>query len=240
MIYTIAVCDDDEVQVYVIQEYINNLIGEHEINLIKAYSGEELLAKVKDKYVDAFFLDIEMNGVNGINLGEKLRERYKHAVIVYITGFTNYALNAFEVRAFNYIMKPLTFSRFKVIFHEIIDRLDEINHKKQGEKEFIAECKGFTCRIKYKDIYYFEKYLRKIRIVSEGKDFEVYGTFKNLKNNIDMSYFTQCHQSFIVNNDKINSYKNYDVYIKQINAHIPVSKAYVRTVKEILAKQLFY
>ncbi|MCS4470414.1 LytTR family transcriptional regulator DNA-binding domain-containing protein [Clostridium botulinum] len=51
--------------------------------------------------------------------------------------------------------------------------------------------------------------------------------------------FTQCHQSFIVNNDKISSYEKQLIYIEELNFYIPVSRSYIEVVKNILTENLF-
>lgn len=241
MKYTIAVCDDDATQIEIILEYINIAAktSKYEFDFIVAQSGQELLDKVKRKEVNVFLLDIEMGGINGLDTGEKLRAIFDNAIIVYITGFKDYALNAFGVKAFDYIIKPLTKEKFNKLFSDICKRIDELNYYIESEKIFSVINKENIYKIPYSDIYYFEKSLRKIKVVFKGGKVEFYGSFQKLKESLDMLYFTQCHQSFIVNNETIYSYKNHYIVIKELNTDIPVSKSYVKEVREVLARKLF-
>ncbi|GAA0774685.1 LytTR family DNA-binding domain-containing protein [Clostridium subterminale] len=241
MDYTIALCDDKQIQVNIISDYIKETNSEIKKNftIITANSGQELLDKIKHMEVHVFFLDVEMVGLNGIELGCRLREMYNKAVIVYVTGFKDYAFNAFEIRAFHYIIKPLSYEKFKSLFYEVLNSLNARYYIEEKDKEFIIENKGIIERIKYTDIYYFEKCLRKINVICKNYNIEFYGSFKTLKDDIDMNYFMQCHQSFIVNNDKISGYKNQEIYIEELNEYIPVSKSCIRDTKDVLAKQLF-
>lgn len=246
MSYNVVVCDDENIQVNTINRYIKKVAGEINIkvNITNSNTGEELLQKVNDNIVSIkdtyiFFLDIEMKGMDGVQLAKKINSINKDAIVVYITGFKDYAVKAFEVRAFNYLMKPVLYEDFKHIFIEVLNRLKEIYYRIEKEKEFVIENRGDIRKIKYDDIYYFEKILRKVKLVHKNGEIEFYMTLKKLKANIDMDNFTQCHQSFIVNNDKIDSYKNREIHMKDIKYNIPVSKRWISEVKNTLSHKIF-
>ncbi|AKA68015.1 LytR/AlgR family response regulator transcription factor [Clostridium scatologenes] len=209
------------------------------MNLILSNSGEELLSKIKYKEIHICFLDIEMKGLNGIEIGKELRKINKDVIIIFITGFKEYALKAFEIKAFNYIMKPISEEKFKKLFQEILDRLDLIHYKLEKDKVFNIVNKEITYKIKYDDIYYFEKELRKIKVIHRDGSLEFYDSLKNLKKRIDMNYFTQCHQGYIVSNNKISIYKKLAITIEELGTIIPVSRQYVNDVKKVFLKNLF-
>jgi two-component system LytT family response regulator len=75
-------------------------------------TGEQLLTYLESNPLDAVFLDIEMPGVNGLQLSEQIQSLREHINIVFVTAFNQYAVEAFEVQAVDYIMKPLTEERF--------------------------------------------------------------------------------------------------------------------------------
>ncbi|NFV45940.1 response regulator transcription factor [Clostridium botulinum] len=245
MTYTIAICDDDPIQVKIIKSYIHKYVNSSNSNeeddyiIIAEDNCKRLLDKIKYHSVDIFFLDIQMNDMNGIDISIKIKKRYKDSIIVFITGFEKYALKAFEIRAFNYIMKPLTYDKFKTTFDEVCTAVKDIHYINNSEEEFMVNNKLGINKIKYRDIFYFEKNLRKIKIVCKNQNIEYYSSFRELKNNINMAFFTQCHQSFIVNNDKISSYEKQLIYIEELNFYIPVSRSYIEVVKNILTENLF-
>ncbi|WP_432403380.1 LytR/AlgR family response regulator transcription factor [Wukongibacter sp. M2B1] len=248
MNYRVAICDDDRSQVEILNDYIENFSFKtnYDIKIINAYDGEELLGKLSGrgrsidiKDVDIFLLDIEMNGMSGIDLAKKIKEKNESAAIIYITGFKDYALYAFQIRAFHYIMKPITYKMFAMLLNEVIEDLRCKSLRKEIDKIFLVKNKRQTLKIPYSQIFYFEKYLRKTILTCRNEVIEFYASFKNLKKELDMSHFTQCHQSFIVNNNKIYSYKNKEIYIKELDKFIPVSKACVKEVKKVLSDELF-
>ncbi len=74
-------------------------------------SGEELLSYLKEQPLDAVFLDIEMPGVNGLQLSQQILDLNEKIEIIFVTAFNQYAVEAFELQAMDYIMKPLTEER---------------------------------------------------------------------------------------------------------------------------------
>jgi len=104
---TIVVCDDEPAQVNIITSYIEKLDINYKLEILGVLSGEELLDKIEERKIDIAFLDIEMAGIDGINLGRRIREKYRDCIIIFITGFKDHALKAFDIDAFNYILKPI-------------------------------------------------------------------------------------------------------------------------------------
>ncbi|WP_291579032.1 LytR/AlgR family response regulator transcription factor [Clostridium sp. UBA6640] len=244
MPYNVIICDDDNIQVRIINGYLNRFSdGNNLFNILSFNSGEELLHKLsknssslKVSDIDIFLLDIEMSGLNGMELGYKIREVNKTAIIIYITGFKDYALNAFEIRSFNYIIKPISYEKF---YSVISEAMEIVSLKIEKSKELVIDNKDKVHRIRYDDIYYFEKYLRKVRVITKQETIEYYASLKELKKVLDMDYFVQCHQSFIINKSKLTSYKSQSVYIADLGIDIPVSKASVKEVRQCLANNLF-
>ncbi|MBZ9607261.1 LytTR family DNA-binding domain-containing protein [Clostridium estertheticum] len=239
MKYTIAICDDEPVQVRVIEKYMESFNKEKKFHIICSNSGEQLLSQIQYKPAHICFLDIQMKGMNGLEIGKKIRELNKNAIIIFITGFKDYALHAFGIKAFDYIIKPITEERFKNLFQEISEKLKITYRYAEEEKDLTIKTKEGIYNIKYDSIYYFEKHLRKIVAVCKGKNLEFNESFKNLKDHLDMTCFTQCHQGFIVNNKKISFYKNQQICVEKINLYIPVSRACVNEVRRISCHNLF-
>lgn len=74
-------------------------------------SAEQLLNYLRNNPVDAVFLDIEMPGINGLQLSEQIQNINENIEIIFVTAFNQYAVEAFELQAMDYIMKPLTEER---------------------------------------------------------------------------------------------------------------------------------
>lgn len=94
-------------------------------------NGEQLLAYLKENPLDAVFLDIEMPGVNGLQLSEQIQSLNENIDIIFVTAFNQYAVEAFELQAVDYIMKPLTEARLdKAIRRLLKTGKPEVCHQK--------------------------------------------------------------------------------------------------------------
>ena len=101
----IAICDDEKA----IREQINELIEKEKVGIcLDLYeTGDALLAT--DKKFDIVFLDIQMDGTDGIETAKRLRQRDEDTILIFITGIREYVFEAFDVAAFHYLLKPKQF-----------------------------------------------------------------------------------------------------------------------------------
>lgn len=105
----IAAVDDET---HVLERFERMVLGISELKLCSLFeTGEQLLAYLKENRLDAVFLDIEMPGVNGLQLSEQIQNLNENIEIIFVTAFNQYAVEAFEVQALDYILKPLTQDR---------------------------------------------------------------------------------------------------------------------------------
>lgn len=105
----IAVVDDE---IHVLERFERMVSNRTELDLCGLFeTGEQLLGYLKENPLDAVFLDIEMPGVNGLQLAEQIQNLNDNIEIIFVTAFNQYAVEAFELQAVDYIMKPLTEER---------------------------------------------------------------------------------------------------------------------------------
>lgn len=121
----IAVCDDemevaDEVERCILKYGIEKGI---DFQISKYYSGESLLRT--DSCFDVVFLDIIMNKIDGIETGKAIKEGAIKTHIVYITNFTNYSMSAHKVHAFDFIEKPISYSKISDVLCDLIKYMSD-------------------------------------------------------------------------------------------------------------------
>lgn len=240
MALKIAICDDDAIQVELTKNFIKNSSIDLGIKYFTANSGEELLGM--EQFIEDFdiiFLDIEMTGLNGIETAREVRKNNTDAIIVFITGFKDYALDAYELNIFHYILKPISQEKISELMLNIIQRIDEIKAYKETEKFFIVKTKDKVIQLPYNEIYYFEKILRKIKVHYLEGTVTYTGTISSLMEDIDNEHFIQCHQGFIVNRYKISKYKDNNIYLMDKDNLIPVSRTHKQSIIRILEANLF-
>lgn len=100
---TIAICDDEKIICSQVEKLVKNQEPNCDIKLFD--SGEELL-KEQGKF-DIIFLDIQMDGINGIETARILRNKKEETILIFITGIKEYVFEAFDVSAFHYLLKPI-------------------------------------------------------------------------------------------------------------------------------------
>lgn len=189
MTYKIAVCDDEQIFV---DDVVKKLKEQSEQCEISEYiSGEELLNSSLE--FDMIFLDIEMTGIDGINAAFTLRERGFDGMIIFLTSHTEFMPDAFKVKAFRFLDKPLDSEKFREAFSEAKKEIMNTEHI------LLSDRSGKTVYLKLTDIVYLEAYGDGTYIY--GKTGKVYDTDKPLKywkGQIGSEHFYQIHKSFIV------------------------------------------
>jgi len=238
----IIVCEDNTEQLIIIREYFRRFKEEtsNDINLKFYISPKELVNNLRDIEIlntDIFILDINMEGMQGLELASYIRGCNSRALIIFETAFKEYAFDAFKVRAFNYILKPYEYKEFKLVLNEAIQHLKQ-NENSQGSLGLIYTSKDFFGKIPINSIYYFEKTLRKVKVVLHDKEIEINESLKAIQNQLKDSNFLRCHQGYIVNLEKISFYKNQGIVLKDINYTIPVSKSHSKEVKDAIINYL--
>lgn len=216
MTYRIAVCDDEQI---FINDAVAKLKGQSEQCEISEYtSGEELLDSSLD--FNIIFLDIEMTGIDGINTALCLRERKYDGMIIFLTSHTEFMPDAFKVKAFRFLDKPLDDDKFNEAFTEAKKEILNTEHI------LISDRSGKKVYLKLTDIVYLEAYGDGTYIY--GKTGSVYDTDKPLKywkEQIGSEHFYQIHKSFIVSYLYVSVIlKNNQVVMKGIKQPLDISR----------------
>lgn len=199
----IAVVDDKEA----VRQKINSLIKKQkpDFTISDFATGEELLSAGEE--FDIVFLDIRMEGINGIEAARTLRQRNEEVVLIFITGMKEYVFEAFDVSAFHYLLKPIQEQKFV----EVLDKAVKEAEKRRGQKEqqiFIrTKSQGITLKIN--SILYAESRSKKVAIHIENREdvVEAYLTMEELGSQLGDSFY-RCHRGYLVNMAHIARYDN--------------------------------
>ena len=229
----IVLCEDQIQHQKTIEKFLKEILGENNIeyNLRIYKSGEELL-KDYPKNVDIFILDIQMEKINGMDVARKIREIDKNKPeIIFTTSLVEYIQEGYEVRAYRYLLKPLTY--------EIIERhLNEciLNILEKSKNFLIINNKNKLIKIMLDDVLYMETEGRELVIHKINDAYKVKMSMRKLEKLLQGKKFFRCHNSFMVNLDKIECIDKNIVYINK--AQIPVSKHRIQSLKKELTNIL--
>lgn len=195
----IAVVDDEKL----ILKQIGGLIEKQMPNccLDTYVTGDELLGA--GKRFDIVFLDIQMDGMDGIETAKRLRKRQDDIVLIFVTGNREYVFDALDLYAFHYLLKPVDENKFR----EVLERAAEEVGKKKEKRFLFLKKRNLT--LDQADILYIESRAKKVEIHTDGfKDIiEIYATMEELEGQLGEDFY-RCHRSYIVNMAHITEYDN--------------------------------
>lgn len=226
---TIAVCDDEEAVVSQVKGLI--LEWNPQAEVLCYTSGEALLSDYSPCH--AVFLDIDMEGMNGIETGRALRNIDREVKIVYLTAYRDYVAGAFAVHAFQYLLKPVNRKK-------LVNTLEEIfRYIKSPEKMTVLDFRtvdGMVC-LPAEDIYYFEYRNRKIRIVTGTEEYQMVNKISEVHERMKPLGFSMPHQSFVVNMLHVKNVKIGQIFLDN-GAEIPLSQKKQKLWKQELIAYL--
>ena len=164
-------------------------------------TGEDLLKA--DKGYDIVFLDIQMEGMNGIDTARALRQNAENTVLIFITGVKEYVFDAFDVAAFHYLIKPIE----ELKFYEVYDRavLEVGKRKQQANGQLFVKTRNRNATFNQSDILYIESRAKKVEIHTKSDILEAYAAIGELEKQLVGSFY-RCHRGSLVNMAFITEY----------------------------------
>jgi DNA-binding LytR/AlgR family response regulator len=235
---TIGVCDDQPQQVQLLLRYLRDYMANAgEYRVVASSQPVEFFHSIETEKPDFVFLDVNMDDMDGIKLGEAIRVKYPDMILVYVTAYGQYAVDAFRVRAFHYLLKPIEREAFRVLLRDVLDRLSRAGDG-APEKHFSVRVKGEIARFSYSEILYFEKSGHCVVVHAQKRDISYYGNMQSLMEELDADVFVQCHQGYAVNLEKVRAFRDKKLKLDG-GAEVPVSRSYADTVRSVLVKRLF-
>lgn len=212
----IAICDDDENICRDMEAKLkktaveNNYINDCAFKIKSFYSVNDLYKyfHINEDAFDLIFLDIkfEENGMAGVEMGNTIRKRFLNETIkiVYISNFTDYAMDLFQIQPFNFFIKPVSYEKI----NETVSAVLRIMNKQN--KPFIYINKGIEKNIDLFKVLYFVNHGRKIEIVTLKKQLEndaFYGKISELGKELAKSDFFFIHRSYLVNYHNVSEFQ---------------------------------
>lgn len=219
----IAICDDEQNMCSAIETLLCSAAEELglAVDTEVFYSGESLYKYLAGgSCFDLIFLDIEMDGMNGIDVSDKLRGDFEDidTEIVYVTCTTQYDRMLFDYHPLAFIPKPPE--------KEQIQRALTLAAKKKQIREpyFSFSYQRQVQTVPFSKILYFESENRKVRIVTDAANYSYYGNLSGLCPSLP-SYFFQVHRSYIVNLHQIARYGGREITMSD-GLRISIGKNY--------------
>lgn len=170
-------------------------------------SAEELLAV--PKLPELLFLDIELNGMNGMEAARKIRERGEDTEIVFISGHPEHVFDAFDVDACGYLVKPFDEDRLQAVLAKARARRRQVERE---EPRIVVSRRGNHTSVRLRNILYAEVFNRNVVLHTTSGDIEYYGKLTDLERQLGADFF-RTHRAFLVNFRYVESYDAHGVRV---------------------------
>ena len=207
--------DDEPLALDLMQDYISKSgILNYEGGFTKPL---EAFQYIKSHTVDLVFLDIEMPALNGIDLARLLPEQCR---IIFTTAHRNFAPEAFEVKALDYLLKPIRFSRFL----KAVERFEEQYNQSSDEGKIIVRADRTDHFLTTNDILYLEGLKDYTKVHTSEKTLLCRGSLGSFLKEKQFSFLLRVHKSFAINPSHITAQSSNDIHLG--NVLIPKGKSY--------------
>ncbi|HKN82378.1 MAG TPA: response regulator [Pyrinomonadaceae bacterium] len=210
------VVDDEPLAREMIREMLE---GDSDVEVVaECANGREAVEAIKSNKPDVIFLDIQMPELGGFEVLESF-ERQETPYIIFVTAYDQYAVRAFEVHAFDYLLKPFDRERFDAAWQRVkkqinIDQtgerdrhiltlLEELKTGPRHLERLVIKNGGRVFFLNVQDIYCIESEGNYVRVYDNQKGYLLRETISSLEEQLDPKQFRRIHRSAIVKIDKI-------------------------------------
>lgn len=190
----IAIVEDEEKAYKTLEGYLLQFAKENDIRFEISYFPDSYSYLEEEQVYDLILLDIEMPGMNGMELAKKIRQKDENTVLIFITNMIQYAIKGYEVNALDYVLKPINYSRFTSLMKRTMRLLD-----RNMNDELVLKTTGGMAKIYLSSIYYLEISDHLLIYHTQQGDFEVWQSLSGAEEMLPKDSFVRCNHSTIVN-----------------------------------------
>ena len=216
-----VIIDDEPLALQLLDDFVNKtpylkLAGKFEEPL-------QALAVLESQKIELLFLDIKMPDISGIDFYRSLVVKPE---VIFTTAYSEYAIDGFELKAMDYLVKPISFEKFITACNRVKEFVEIKNQKDKAREFFFINVSHKMHKIFYDDILYLEGYkdYTKLHLINSGNPLLILHSLKYFEDLLDKKQFIRIHRSYMVSLRKINTASKKAVTIN--NNSLPVSDNY--------------
>lgn len=227
------IVDDEYPAIQELSYFLSNFSS---IKILEEFDDSiKALTYVQNHPVDVVFLDISMPKLDGLAFSRVINTLKTKPILVFITAYSEHALEAFEVSAFDYILKPYSESRIRATLEKLED-----NPKTELKSTKITLWKSDKMVVlSLNDICYCEAHEHAVFIYTKDDQYTITSSISDFYKKFPQNNFFRCHRSYIVNLDKIIEIipwfnNTYMLKLQGINGEVPVSRQNISLFKKLM------
>ncbi|MGL5378779.1 LytR/AlgR family response regulator transcription factor [Clostridium sp.] len=233
--FKIAICDDEIIHHNLLKDFINMWANkfQNEIKISCYQSAEEFLFYWKEEEeFNLIILDIEMRQMSGTELARHIRSRDKDIDIVFFTAHSEFAFEGYEVKAMNYLLKPINYKKLEKVINKSYEKY---KNSKKSEEYLSVKMNKEVIEIPLSEVRYFIMFSHYLDIVTEKETIKWKKRISDLEEEIINPKFIRCHRSYIVNMEYVKIVQKNKIILED-NTIIPISNTRLDKVKEYIFK----
>lgn len=195
-ILTVAIIEDNDEEAAHLEEYFVRYEKQNgqAFRLIRFRHAEAFLNHYKPAY-DLVMMDIILSGrMNGMEAAEALRKVDPEVTLVFVTNMARFAVKGYEVNAFDFLVKPITYAHFCIKIERVLKRLST-----RRRQDILLSTASQSVRIQASGIQYIEISSHRLIYHTVNGVFDTYGSLKKAEEALDSAVFTRCNSCYLVN-----------------------------------------
>ncbi len=201
MKYKIAIVEDQKITRDLIKSYISRYEKENNrsFDVLEYEDGLDIVEQYTGDY-DIIFLDIEMKHSNGMEIAEKIRQKDKTVIVMFITNMAQYAIKGYAIDALSFLLKPVPYFAFSQEFKRSIEKLDA-----RAESYIIVNTVNGIVKILTRDINYIESMKHTLIFKTKSGEISMRGVMKEMEKKLIKYNFFRCNNFYLVNLAKVTA-----------------------------------
>lgn len=227
------IVDDESIARDIIAAHLSKIENVHIVascsNAIEAFNH------ISNNAIDLVFLDINMPEISGISFAKSINSEIK---VIFTTAYRDYAVEGFELKAVDYLLKPISFDRLEKALHSYFEIYGVKEQKVADnaiESEFMfVRSDRKMIKVDYDAIIYIESYSDYLKIHQKDLTIVTRETISAIEAKLPKQHFLRIHRSYIIAMSHIQSFTNEHITINEIA--LPISRSYKKEVLKHLEK----
>lgn len=229
----IAICDDESRARDALRYSLEKILPEETEGVVYEFSsgtGAVRWLKQHPGEIDLLFLDVEMDGISGIETAHQIRSFDRKLIVVFVTGYPDFVFDGYRVEALDYLLKPADEARLR----EVLQRVRNALSASSKEQLTFQNADG-VYRLYLTDILYCYSDRRKVFVVTQNKTLSFYAKLDDVQKQLGAK-FVRIHQRYLVNADTVEQIKPESVVVG--GRELPMSRSMKTDASSKLAKAM--